>query len=378
MKKIIILIVLAFVLSASHAQAASLGFSLNKSLFDAEILPGTTYQDEIVVSNLSREISLPLHLQLSMWDLADGSEEDIQFVPVEAAVNPLKWFSLVTSGGETPKSPVTLKPLSSGDDFILGPGEEEVLRFRVRPPNNVAPGTYLVSMRFQAAVPDYYYESVSGPRFAPEMTALFFLRVPVFAVDGKQTGYAAEILDVGLKGDRATPTGVIQVAQADILDDAAKVIAAKVKNTGSFYFKANGSLQIRSWTGKVVKDLPLPPKYMLPGKVRTIEVPISDEASDGLLGRVGKYFSDNAYLGRYTATLMLQYPQTGADVEFAAGSYVEKTIQFWIIPWKFILIVTGIVGLLTIFVKQFGGRIAAAARIIVSYRKRRQGRRKSA
>lgn len=356
---------ISYCVSIPFAHATNIGFSVNKSLFDAEILPGTTYQDELVVSNVSRDVALPIHLQLSMWNLAEDSEEDIDFVASQEAINPLKWFSLVTSGGEHRGAPATLKPLATGDDFILAPGEDEILRFRVRPPNDVAAGTYLVSMRFQAAVPEYYYES-SGPRFAPEVVALFFLKVPYFSLDGTQTSYAAEILDVGLKGEREANKGVVQVAKADILDDAAKVLAAKIKNTGAFYFKASGELQIRSWTGRVVKDIPLPPKYMLPGRVRTLEIPLSSDASAGLLGRVGKYVSDNAYFGRYTATLVLNYPESGDGSGFTAGAFAQKSVQFWVLPWKFVLILAGFIGLIVIFIKQFGRRMLLALRVIFS------------
>jgi hypothetical protein len=364
------LLLITYCLSTISASAASLGFLVSKSLFDAEILPGTTYQDEIVIANTSTDAALPLHLQLSVWDLSDGSEENISFIAVDDEVNPLKWFSLVTSGGKTMKDAATLKPLAAGHDFILGPGEEEALRFRVRPPNDVAAGTYLVSMRFQAAVPEHYYESAAGPRFIPEMATLFFLKVPHFSLDGVQTNYAAEILDIGLKDENQPVTGVIQVAKADVLDDAAKIIATKIKNTGAFYFKANGIMRISSWTGKVVKDIPLPPKYMLPGKVRTLEIPLSADAGSGILKKVGKYIADNSYFGKYTATIILNYPAVEEGTGFTAGNFAEKSIQFWVFPWRFMLIVAGVVGLFTIFIKRFGGRIAKAFRIIFSLGKK--------
>lgn len=372
MRKIILLSLLIGSYSfAQVASAASLGFLVSKSIFDAEILPGTTYQDEIIIANTSTDVALPLHLQLSVWDLSEGSEENISFVAVEDEVNPLKWFSLVTSGGKTMRDVATLKPLAAGHDFILAPGEEERLRFRVRPPDDVAPGTYLVSMRFQAAVPEHYYETSAGPRFIPEMATLFFLRVPYFSLDGAQTNYAAEILDIGLKDENQPVTGVIQVAKADVLDDAAKIIAAKIKNTGAFYFRADGLMRISSWTGKVIKDIPLPPKYMLPGKVRTLEIPLSADTGNGILKKVGKYVADNSYFGKYTATIILNYPHAGEGAEFAAGNFVEKSIQFWVFPWRFMLIVAGIVGLITIFIKRFGGRIARALRVIFSFGKKR-------
>lgn len=362
---------LAIYFSPLALYAAELGFSTNKSLFDAEILPGTTYQDELVISNTSKDIPLPLQLKLSVWDLADGSEEDIAFLSTaEDAVNPLRWFSLVTSGGRTPTDPVTLEPLLTGHDMLIGPGEEEVLRFRVRPPNDVAAGTYLVSMRFQSSLPEQYYETRGGPRFAPELVVLFFLKVPYFSLDGEQTDYAAEIVEMGLKSEEQGVPGIIQVAQADVLDDAAKIIAAKVRNTGTFYFKADGVLQLTSWTGRIVKEIPLPPKYMLPGKVRTIEIPLSAEKNSGFFARVGKYIVDNSYFGKYTATLLLKYPgrleETGGLV---AGAFTESSISFWVFPWRFILSIVAVVGLLTIFFKQFGRRILSAARTLFVWKK---------
>ncbi len=358
------LLATSYWLLVTPVRAATLGFSTTKSLFDAEILPGTTYQDEMLLTNLSNDLPLPLHLQLSVWDLAEGSEEDIAFSDADdAGVDPRRWFSLVTSGGELPSDPVTLKPLATGHDLILGPKEEKLIRFRVRPPDDAPAGTYLVSMRFQAAVPEHYFES-SGPRSIPEVATLFFMKIPFFSLDGKQTSYAAEIVEIGLKDEIQTTPGIIQVAQADILDDAAKVMAAKVKNTGMFYFKADGSLQIESWTGRTVKEIALPGKYMLPGKTRTIEIPLSVSEEGGLFKRIGQYIADNAYLGKYTATLILNYPDAGEGVGFATETFTQKSVSFWIFPWKFILIVAGIAGLITIFVKRFGGRIGRAFRIM--------------
>jgi hypothetical protein len=362
MKKIFLIVILGLWATAGIAEAASIGFSTTRSLFDAEILPGTTYQDELLIFNNSQDLPLPIHLQLSVWDLAEGSEETIMFTEAEEQIDPLKWFSLVTSGGATPREPATLKPLASGYDFILSPGEEKLLRFRVTPPRDVAAGTYLVSMRLIAAVPEHYFEAI-GPRSLPEMGILFFLKVPFFSLDGTQTTYAAEILDVGLKSEIQTQPGIVQVAKADILDDAAKVIAAKVKNIGAFYFKASGVLRLESWTGRVVKEIPLPPKYMLPGKTRTLEISLAPKEDRGFWGQIGQYVSDNAYLGRYTATIILNYPQTGAEPDFTAGSFTQKSFSFWIFPWKFILVMAAITALITFIVKRFGSRIAAAGRI---------------
>lgn len=369
---LVLLVITFYRLSIVSAHAAEIGFATNKSLFDAEILPGTTYQDELVISNTSHDIPLPLHLRLSVWNLADGSEEDIEFLSTaEDAVNPLRWFLLVTSGGKTPGEQATVEPLLTGHDMLVGPGEEEVLRFRVRPPNDVAAGTYLVSMRFQSSLPEQYYETKGGPRFAPELVVLFFLKIPYFSLDGAQTDYAAEIVEMGLKSEQQGVPGVIQVAKADVLDDAAKIIAAKVRNTGTFYFKTDGVLQLTSWTGRVVKEIPLPPKYMLPGKVRTIEIPLSAEKDSGFFARIGKYIVDNSYFGKYTATLLLNYPGRLEEAGgLVAGAFTESSISFWVFPWRFILSVAAIAGLLTIFFKQFGRRMLSAVGVLFFWRKR--------
>jgi hypothetical protein len=104
--------------------------------------------------------------------------------------------------------------------------------------------------------------------------------------------------------------------------------------------------------------------------VRTLEIPLSAETSAGLLGKVGKYVADNAYFGRYTATLVLNYPQTGEDLGFTAGAFAQRSVSFWIIPWRFILAMAGVVGLLTIFIKQFGRRILLALRVVLGFRKK--------
>ncbi len=371
-----------YLLPIPQAHAAGLGFSTNKSLFEAEILPGTTYQDRLVIFNNSNELPLPMHLQLSLWNLKENTEEDIEYISAEDdEIDATKWFYLELPDPDNAKRTI-LEPLTTGYDFILNPADEQELVFRVVPPKDVPAGTYLVTMRLQAILPGHYFEG-TGPRFVPEMNLLFFFRVPFFSVDDLKSGYAAEIISLGLTDERTSAQGsIVPVAEAGILEDVAKTLVAKVRNTGMFYFKAMGRLEIRNWQGEVVKHIALPGRYLLPGRIRSLDIPLgTNEKEGGFLRGVVNYFKDNAYLGKYTATLILEYPDinSAAGAGFAGGATISETVGFWVMPWKLMLIVAGIVALITIFIKQFSRRILAAIMVVFSrktYRKMRSRRRR--
>src|SRR5207253_624412 len=80
---------------------------------------------------------------------------------------------------------------------IVAPDRFRDLRFRISPPKTAVPGTYLVVMRLQAALPDSFFQA-EGPKFLPEIDVLFFLKVKSLSLEdaAKSDNYRAEILSL--------------------------------------------------------------------------------------------------------------------------------------------------------------------------------------
>jgi len=330
MKKFLYTIFIASLLYIPQASAAEVGLGINKNTFDLEIFPGGTYSDELVVFNTSPSVSLPVHVQLNMWDLKEDSE-DIEFVTSEPALNATKWFKL----GAT--------------DLIIEPDKSKELTFNISPPEDASPGTYLVMMRFQAVLPEHYFEEV-GPRSIPELGVLFFIKIPLLTLEGGKQEYSAEI--VSIESSEREGISLIGRAQANVFDDAVKTLVAKIKNTGIYYFKASGFLEIKNAFGATVYKTEIGQRYLLPNRIRSLNIetlPPPPESTDSftsnLWNSIAYQFKKNSYLGPYSATLTLSIPNEPP---------VVSTANFWVIPWKFWL--PNIIGILLIAYLLFRSR----------------------
>lgn len=318
MKKKLYLVIIIFALFFFYllmllyaANAAEIGLGVNKNTFDLEIFPGQTYKGELVVFNTSPEVSLPVHVQLNLWDLKEDSE-DMEFVTTEPTLNATKWFDL------------------SATDLIIEPDRSKDLNFTIAPPADVSPGTYLVMMRFQSVLPEHYFET-TGPRFIPELGVIFFIRVPLITLEGNMTNYAAEIVSVEPKD--ANRIAFIGRAKANVFEDAVKTLIAKIKNTGIYHFKSSGFVEIKNAFGATVYKKEMGERYLLPNRTRSLDIEVfppplgkTDSVTSNFWNWLAYKFKENSYLGPYTATLTLAIPNEPP---------VVSTINFWVIPWKF-------------------------------------------
>ena len=299
--------------NSPSALAAEVGLGVNKNTFDLEILPGQTHKGELVVFNTSPDVSLPVHVQLNLWDLKEDSE-DIEFVTSEPALNATKWFQL------------------SATNLIIDPDKSKELNFSITPPADASPGTYLVMMRFQAVLPEQYFEN-QGPRSVPELGVIFFIKIPLLTLGGNKTHYSAEILSIEAKD--ADKIGFIGQAKANVFEDAVKTLVAKIKNTGIYYFKSSGYLEIKNAFGVTVYKKEMGERYLLPNRTRSLEIetlpppPTRSENQSWFRNSLNSIYYilySNSYLGPYSATLTLSIPNEPP---------VVSTINFWVIPWKF-------------------------------------------
>jgi len=319
MKKIpfiILTFAISYTFAISSAQAAEVGLGVDKNTFDLEIQAGDSYKGDLAVFNTSPKVSLPVHIQLNLWDLKEDSE-DIEFVTSEPALNATKWFKLATT------------------NLIIDPDKSKELNFSITPPKDVSPGTYLVMMRFQAVLPEQYFEA-EGPRTIPELGVIFFIKVPLLTLEGNRVAYGAEVLSVNPKNTRHI--GLLEEiftnrAQAGVFEDAIKTLVAKVRNTGIYHFKTRGFVEIKNSFGQTVSKIELKERYLLPNKNRDLEIqilPPPPEKTESFISNAWNWivyqFKKNSYLGPYSAQMTLSIPNEPP---------VVSTINFWVIPWKF-------------------------------------------
>lgn len=323
-----------FVLASSTAYAQSVGFSLAKNIFDLEIPSGGSYEGKAIIINNPESSPTPIHVELTLWDLSDETD-DLEFITSEPALNAVKWFSF-----------------EDGTDFILNAGEDREVNFTVNIPSDTPPGSYFVTMRFQSVLPEYYF-GTDGPRFIPEIATLFFIKVPVFTLEGDSGQYSAEIISLNPEGDKIPfVENLLPRANAGVFDGAVKKLLADIRNDGVFHFKMSGTVEIKNIFGRTVVEEPLPQRYLLPDKSRKIDIavlPPPEIKNLPLLQRIFKSITynlkTNTYLGPYSAKVVLEIPGEPPTV---------RSANFWVIPWQFWLTLGVFIAFAMLLSRKFG------------------------
>ncbi|OGY61103.1 MAG: hypothetical protein A3I33_00905 [Candidatus Colwellbacteria bacterium RIFCSPLOWO2_02_FULL_45_11] len=336
----------ALILLAPQAHAQSIGFSVSKNIFDIETPAGTSYSDTVVVLNNPESLVTPIHIELAMWNLAEDSE-DIEFITAEPALNATTWFTF-----------------DDGRDLILEPGEERELDFEINIPADTPPGSYLVAMRFQSVLPEYYFEN-EGPRFIPELDILLFIRVPLLTLEGDQSLYSAQIDSLSPNGDKVPIVQyILPKADAGVFDAAVEKLLAEIRNDGIYHFKMSGTIEINNIFGRTVASRALPGRILIPNRTRSIEIPVltSPDVSDlSFFERAFKSMAyklrTNTYFGPYNAVAILSVPENDLPV--------VKSVSFWVIPWQFWLTLAVIIlGGLMVF-RRFGHKLIGRFRLFI-------------
>lgn len=331
---IAVVVLFSSIFFSRSSSAAEIGLASSKTRFDVELLPGQSYEGLVTVMNQSPEVALPVHVIVSPWQL-DEDTDDIEFVANEPLLNASSWFDV------------------SRRDFILEKEEAQTIPFAIRAPAQASPGSYLVMMRFQPTLPEHYFTE-DGPRFIPELGVLFFINIHHLSVDGDQTRYAVSIESFKVD-DQEQSSGALawllpQAAEASVFDDAVNTFVAQVRNTGIYHFKASGYVVVKNVFGATVAIVPLPERYLLPGRSRSFDVSVSSVSNTeppSFGSRVMHWLHDQSYLGPYRATMVLGVPTEGGEVV-----PVSVSTGFWIVPWKLGILVLALLITILFFVSR--------------------------
>lgn len=320
---VLFLVTCHLLLVPTVANAQGIGFSLGTNIFDYEIPAGTNGEGRIVVFNNTDSPATPIVVDYVLWNLSDDSD-DIEFVTAEETLNAATWFTT-----------------KNGSDFILQSGGDRNVDFGINVPVGTPPGSYFVMMRFRSTLPDFYFLE-GGPRFIPELGALFFIKVPNLNLEGEKDNYGATIHTLEPSGDKIPfVENLLPRANAGVFDSAIKNLLANISNDGVYHFKMSGNVEIKNIFGRVLVNEELPARYLLPDRTRNIDItvlPKPDTESLPFFTRLFKSITynlrTNTYFGPYSASVVLEIPDSPP---------VVKSVNFWVIPWQFwtiLLIVT--------------------------------------
>lgn len=171
-------------------------------------------------------------------------------------------------------------------------------------PANAAPGGYYGVVRFTATPPEL---EDTGLSLSASLGALILLRVNG---DAKE-GLAIEDFKVSRDG-----------ISGWLFESTPIQFTERLKNTGNVHEQPVGQITITDMFNKKVATVGInqPPRYILPKSIRKFEQPL-DSAT------LGK----KMLFGRYTADLRVSYGSNNQTV--------TKSITFWIIPWRLILVI---------------------------------------
>lgn len=228
-------------------------------------------------------------------------------------------------------NPYSLKTwISPIPTLTLNSRQIKDLPVTIQVPDNASPGGYYAVIRFTATPPELEGTGVS---LSASLGALLLVRVE----GDVEEKLAIEQFSIIKDGKPST-----------FLESTPIQFIERLKNTGNIHEQPAGQVTIKDMFGKKVATLNinLPPRIVLPQSIRKFE----QSLDSSVLG-------NKILFGRYTAELNISY---GAD------NQTEKaTLTFWVIPYRLILTVIGllIVGFIALrfFVTRYNRHIIAKA-----------------
>ncbi|MDD2732001.1 MAG: hypothetical protein PHI53_02280 [Candidatus Pacebacteria bacterium] len=182
------------------------------------------------------------------------------------------------------------------DSFTLDYGQRLTFKVEISVPQDAQPGgLYGAVIISTDPKPDESDKGAAGVKIISRLGSLFFVRV---------------------KGD-AEEVGVLKgfSANKNFYEKGPISLQVLFENNGSVYLAPYGIIEIRNILGKKIDEIVLDPWFSMP---------------DSLRSRIVEWKRDLLF-GRYTATVR---------VNRGYGDIIdERSVQFWVLPWKILLIV---------------------------------------
>lgn len=258
-----------------HAQA---GVSISPADFNERLSPGEIRNLSIKVRNRSAENEV---YYLSVQNISGVRDGGVPiFAPDRAEVTGYEiadWITLATSS------------------VAILAGDEAVVDFSLRVPDNATPGSHFGSVFFSTE--------------APEIQS-----------SGAAVGFqVANIIHVRVAGDVIEAANVRQFSTDQYIYGSSNVaFTARIENAGNVLVTPIGSVEVKNMFGKKVVSLPFnqdSKSAVFPLTTRDFELSWEDEGPG---------------FGRYEATVSAAYGDSGARFT------LSSTVTFWILPMNII------------------------------------------
>ena len=274
--------------------------------------------------------------------MKEGEADDISY-------NPRKWIKI-----ENP-------------NFILDPGETEMVNFSIEIPENAEPGGKYAVVLFEPQLPSWYFKE-GQPRAIPVIGVLFLFSVEVEGLTRPEIPLIVVEFNIPenlhLKRLENLLLGVVgiftevQAAEKEaftIVETSHLPFSLRIKNNDIYHIKPEGKLLILRENGKIVGETEIQKTTILPGKIRKFPVEFKPELPEKLTkylpASISNFISQNLLWGKYQAQLVLT----------TESGIIKNEIEFWAFPWKIFLVVFLIIIILILTRK----RIGAAAKVLL-------------
>ncbi|MCK4520246.1 hypothetical protein KAT95_00020 [Candidatus Parcubacteria bacterium] len=351
-KRILISLILFLFIGGICSAEQGMSIFVSPPIFEQEIEPGQSFQDEIYLLNKS-DLAIPMEAKVINFEAA-GEEGSIAFNEKEAdiSINPRKWFEI-----ENPY-------------FILEPHQSEKVKFSINVPENAEIGGHYVTVLFEPKLPSFYFEEKTLEAI-PQIGVLFLISVGVDKSDRTEKPLTVVEFNIPeefhlqkLENLLANITGIFSEAWAagektfSIVEKSNLPFTLRIQNNDPYHIKPEGKLLITTGRGKIVGETQVPKTTILPGKTRKFPVefrPVLPEKLEKYLPKtVSNFISQNLLFGKYKASLLINFE----------NSKIKEDIIFWAFPWKVTLITLFILAILALMRK----RIIGAGKALIQRR----------
>jgi len=355
-KKFLILIIssIFFIsLPASRGiEAKGISLFVSPPIFELELEPGGSYEDEIYLLNQS-ELALPIEARVVNF-LSPGEMGNMEFDLGEEdiSINPRKWFKINTP------------------NFILEPNKPEKVKFEINLPENAEPGGHYATILFEPKLPSFYFEK-NVLKTIPQVGVPYLISVKTEGLVESEAPLTIVEFNIpenlhfkGLENFLLSYAGFFTEAIAaegesfSIVETGHLSFSLRIKNNDIYHVKPKGELLVLTGGNKIIGKTEITETTILPGKVRDIPIDFKPESSEKLEkylpASLSNFITRNFLFGNYKASLQL----------VTEKSTIKKDIEFLVLPWKFALSTVFIVVLMLFVMIKYRNRIMLSLKVL--------------
>ena len=285
-------------------------------IVDQEIAPGMKALGKLLITNDASE-KQTYYISIQKF-VAVGEEGEQQYLDESEVAGLPSWF------GFDEKS------------FTIEANQTKEIPYMIDVPPNAEPGGHYATVFFSTTPENQRNQSSVG---MAAKTGIVFL--------------------VKVKGDVKESASIESFGvRQSVFSHLPAMMSLRIRNTGSVHFRPTGTLEVRNMWGGIVARVPANPKKgaVLPNSVRRLDTwwtKSTDIAQGGFWAGLTNEWRNFA-LGRYTAKVDVRYGSQNTPLE-------ARTVAFWVFPWRFGLLLLGLIIILLLGMKLYNKMIISSA-----------------